>query len=445
MPTARATHATSGPVRGRAARGHPGDDAIEWGVPTLRPHSLAFTLLLGALVTLASFATDMGLPVLAATARSLGVSPARAALSLSVFIAGFAVGPLVFGPLSDRYGRRPILLGGCAAFALFGSLGAFAQSIQALLLWRTLMGIGAGTVQVLVLASVRDLFTGREARTKQAYVNMAGGIAPIIAPTLGIFVAGFGGWRAIYGVLAGGGIVLFMVATMRFGETAPRTRHALSLRRTLGNYARVVRHPISFGNALVVALSFGSLFAFVSGSSLVLIGILGASQRVYGLLFAVTSLGLVTGAFTSARLTRRGVSHARLIGIGVVTTAILTVILLVLATTTLLRIGTFIPLVVLANVATGLTRPNAAQGALEPMPEIVGVASALLSGLQMLVGAVASALAASLYDGRTATAMTGTMAVCSVSAALVYLLVVRRAERAGLAGREFRGPVTHAA
>ena len=411
----------------------------------MRPHSVSFTLLLGALVTLASFATDMGLPVLAATAQSLGVSPARAALSLSVFIGGFAVGPLVFGPLSDRFGRRPILLGGCAAFALFGSLGAFAQSIQALLLWRTLMGIGAGTVQVLVLATVRDLFTGREARTKQAYVNMAGGIAPIIAPTLGIFVAGFGGWRAIYGVLAAGGIVLFIAATVRFGETAPMTVQALSVRRTLANYARVVRHPVSFGNALVVALSFGSLFAFVSGSSLVLIGIMGASQRVYGLLFAVSSLGLVTGAFTSARLTRRGVPHARLIGVGVVTTATITLILLALAATALLRIATFIPLVVLANVATGVTRPNAAQGALEPMPEIVGVASALLSGMQMLVGAVASALAASLFDGRTAMAMTGTMTVCSVSAALVYLLVVRRAERSATAGVTMGGPVTHAA
>ncbi|CAN5900604.1 multidrug effflux MFS transporter [soil metagenome] len=431
--------------RGVEGRGNPGLDWVEWCVPSLRPHSVSFTLLLGALVTLASFATDMGLPVLAATAQSLGVSPARAALSLSVFIAGFAVGPLVFGPLSDRFGRRPILLGGCAAFAVFGSLGAFAQSIQALLLWRTLMGIGAGTVQVLVLATVRDLFTGREARTKQAYVNMAGGVAPIIAPTLGIFVAGFGGWRAIYGVLAAGGIVLLIVATVRLQETAPMAGHALSVRRTLANYARVVRHPVSFGNALVVALSFGSLFAFVSGSSLVLIGVFGASQRVYGLLFAVTSLGLVTGAFTSARLTRRGVSHARLIGVGVATTAVITVILLALAATALLRIATFIPLIVLANVATGLTRPNAAQGALEPMPEIVGVASALLSGLQMLVGAAASALAASLFDGRTAMAMTGTMAVCSVSAALVYLLVVRRAERAVSASAAGGRSVTRAA
>lgn len=401
---------------------------------SLRPHSVSFTLLLGSLVTLASFATDMGLPVLAATAESLGVSPSRAALSLSVFIAGFAVGPLVFGPLSDRLGRRPILLGGCAAFALFGSLGAFAQSIQALLIWRTLMGIGAGTVQVLVLATVRDLFSGREARTKQAYVNMAGGIAPVIAPTLGIFVAGFGGWRAIYAVLAAGGVILLVVATIRLEETAPLSGQAFTLRRTLANYARVVRHPISFGNALVVALSFGSLFAFVSGSSLVLIGVLGASQRVYGLLFAVTSLGLMTGAFTSARLTRRGVSHARLISTGVVTTASITLVLLLLAATSWLRISTFIPLVVIANIATGMTRPNAAQGALEPMPEIVGVASALLSGLQMLIGATSSALAASLFDGHTAIAMTGTMAVCSVSAALVYLLVVRRAERSTMVG-----------
>lgn len=414
-------------------------------MPISQPQSLWFTLLLGALVTLASFATDMGLPVLADTARSLGVTPAAAALSLSVFIAGFAMGPLVFGPLSDRFGRRPFLLGGCAAFALFGSLGAFAQSIQALLLWRTLMGIGAGTVQVLVLATVRDLFTGREARTKQAYVNMAGGIAPIIAPTLGIFVAGFGGWRAIYGVLAAGGIVLLLAAAVRFRETAPLSGHALTVRRTLASFARVASHPLSFGNALVVALSFGSLFAFVSGSSLVVIGVMGASQRVYGLLFAVTSLGLVTGAFTSARLTRRGVSHARLIGAGVATTALITVILLILAATGVLRITTFIPLVVLANIATGVTRPNAAQGALEPMPEIVGVASALLSALQMLVGAVASTLAVSLFDGRSAVAMTGTMAACSVSAALVYLLVVRRAERAATAGGIIGGSVTRAA
>ena len=397
-------------------------------VPPLRPHTVSFTLLLGSLVTLASFATDMGLPVLAETARSLGVSPSTAALSLSVFIAGFAVGPFVFGPLSDQVGRRPILLGGCAAFALFGALGAFARSIETLLLWRTLMGIGAGTVQVLVLATVRDLFTGREARTKQAYVNMAGGVAPIIAPTLGMMIAGFGGWRAIYGVLAAGGIVLFIAATVRLGETAPRTGGSLTLRRTLADYARVVRNPISFGNALVVALSFGSLFAFVSGSSLVLIGVLGASQRTYGLLFALTSLGLMSGAFTSARLTRRGVSASRLIITGLTVSTLVSVVLLAVSAVGWLTVATFVPLVITGNIATGMMRPNAAQGALEQMPDIVGVASALLSGMQMIIGALASATAAALFDGHSALAMTGTMAVCSVAAAVAYFALVRSAE-----------------
>jgi len=395
----------------------------------LRPHTVAFTFLLGALATLASFATDMGLPVLGEMAASLGVAPGRAALSLSVFMAGFALGPLVFGPISDHVGRRPVLLGGVAAFAVFGALGAFSRTLGAVLLWRLLMGIGAGSCQVLVVAIVRDLFTGVEARVRQSYVNLAAGIAPIIAPTLGVAVATMGGWRAIYGFLAAGGAVLVTIAALRLGESLPPTPHdSFEVRRALEGYARVLRHRTSVGYAMVIALNFGCLFAYVSGSSLVLIGILGVSRRVYGLLFAVTSFGLMVGALSNASLSRRGVSHARLIAWGMGIIVVTSVLLLALTLVGAISAWTLVSLAVAGFVGQGIVRPNAVQGALEPVPESAGVASAVVSGLQMLVGGVSSAIVAAWFDGRSAIAVTTMMALTALASLTVYGLVVRPAE-----------------
>jgi DHA1 family bicyclomycin/chloramphenicol resistance-like MFS transporter len=396
----------------------------------LRPHTVAFTFLLGALATLASFATDMGLPVLDEMAASLGVGPGRAALSLSVFMAGFALGPLVFGPLSDHVGRRPVLLTGVAMFALFGALGAFSRTLGAVLLWRLLMGIGAGCCHVLVVAMVRDLFTGVEARVRQSYVNLAAGIAPIIAPTLGVAVATAGGWRAIYGALAAGGAVLLLIASLRLGESLTERPHgAFEIGRALRGYARVLRHRVAVGYVLVIALNFGCLFAYVSGSSLVLIGLLGVSRRVYGLLFAVTSLGLMAGALTNARLSRRGVPHARLIAWGLALIVGTSLLLLALTLVGAIRVWTLVPLVVVCFVGQGIVRPNAVQGALEPMPEIAGVASAVVSALQMVVGALASATVAGWFDGRSALAVTATMALTAAVSATVYATVVHPMER----------------
>jgi len=395
----------------------------------IRPHTPSFTLLLGALATLASFATDMGLPVLSEMAASLGVAPGRAALSLSVFMAGFALGPLVFGPISDHVGRRPVLLGGVAAFAVFGALGAFSRTLGAVLLWRLLMGIGAGSCQVLVVAIVRDLFTGVEARVRQSYVNLAAGIAPIIAPTLGVAVATMGGWRAIYGFLAAGGAVLVTIAALRLGESLPPTPHdSFEVRRALEGYARVLRHRTSVGYAMVIALNFGCLFAYVSGSSLVLIGILGVSRRVYGLLFAVTSFGLMVGALSNASLSRRGVSHARLIAWGMGIIVATSVLLLVLTLVGAISAWTLVSLAVAGFVGQGIVRPNAVQGALEPVPESAGVASAVVSGLQMLVGGVSSAIVAAWFDGRSAIAVTTMMALTALASLTVYGFVVRPAE-----------------
>ena len=396
----------------------------------LRPHSRGFTLLLGALTTLASFATDMGLPVLAEMADSLGIPVGRAALSLSVFMAGFALGPLAFGPVSDHIGRRRVLLTGVAMFTVFGGFAAFTRTLQGLLLWRFLMGTGAGGCSVLVVATVRDLFTGVEARVKQSYVNLAAGIAPIIAPTLGVAVATMGGWRAIYGFLAVGGAILLSVTTLRLGESLPRRPEGtFEVQRAIGGYARVLRHRVSLGYIIVVALNFGSLFAYVSGSSLVLIGVLGVSKRVYGLLFAATASGLVVGALTNARLSRAGISHARLMVWGqalIVGTALL---LLALTFADMVTVWFLVGLAVVGFIGHGIVRPNAVQGALEPLPEIAGVASAVLATLQMIVGALSSAIVAEWFDGHSAFAITAMMAITASVSAVVYATMVRPAER----------------
>jgi len=402
------------------------------GAPTVRPmrsldpKSAAFTLLLGALVTLSSFATDMGLPVLDATAASLGVTSARAAYTLSVFILGFALGPLLSGSLSDRLGRRPVLLAGCAAFAGFGAAAAFARSIEALLLCRLVMGVGAGTVQVLVIATVRDLYAGAEARVRQSYVNLAAGLAPIIAPTLGVLTAAVGGWRSIYGVLAAGGIALLGVVALRLDESLRRTvRCSESIPR---RYVRVLRHPVSAGYVLVGALNFGALFSYVSGSSLVLINVLHVSRRTFGALFAFVALGLVVGAWVSARLARRGIATERLVALGLAAIVASAVALLAATVAGVLSVWFLVSLAAVGAVGQGIARPHTAQGALEPLPEIAGVASAVLSSTQMLTAAITAAVVAALFDRYSSLAMTAPMTACALASVAVYVAVVRRAE-----------------
>jgi DHA1 family bicyclomycin/chloramphenicol resistance-like MFS transporter len=158
---------------------------------------------------------------------------------------------------------------------------------------------------------------------------------------------------------------------------------------------------------------------------------------VYGALFASTSAGLMIGALTSARLSRRGISHSRLIAWGLSAIVVTSLVLLVLTLAGWLRVWILVPVAVVGFIGQGIVRPNAVQGALEPLAAIAGVASAVMSGAQMLTGALASAVVAALFDGRSALAVTGTMALCACGAAIVYGTVVRRAER-GLASHNTR-------
>ncbi len=376
----------------------------------------------------------MSLPVLGDTAASFGVTVGQAALTLSTFMIGFAGAPLVSGPVSDHVGRRPVLIAGTALYALCGVFAAGSGSLGALLMWRLFMGAGAGTGFVIVVAMIRDLSSGAEARVRQSYVNMAAGVAPVIAPTVGVAVAALGGWRAIYAALAVGAAVLTIIAWFALDESlAPSQQDVSSYRahlmRVRAGYARVLREPVSVGFILMAALNFGALFAYVTGSSLVLIGALGTPKSTYGLLFACTSLGLMVGALTNARLSRRGVPHQVLITWGMTAIAGTALAMVALAMIGVASVLAVVPLATLGFVGHGMVRPNVVQGALEPVPEVAGVASAIMSAIQMVTGASASALVSTFFDGTSARSLTITQLVCALVSVLVLVLVVLPAER----------------
>jgi DHA1 family bicyclomycin/chloramphenicol resistance-like MFS transporter len=396
----------------------------------LRPESLAYIVFLSALGGITPLSIDMGLPALAGIGTSLHVTAAAAGLTLSFFLGGFAFGPVILGPLSDRFGRRPVLLSGIGIFALAGIGCTLATSLPVLLFWRLLEGVGAGAGSTLSLAIVRDLFDGATARVRLSYVGMVGTVAPMIAPTLGALVLAFAGWRSIYGFLALAGFLL--VAAIAFGFTETHRGidpTALQPRRLFQNYARIFRHPITLGYTLVGALSFGCMFSYITSSPLVMIGVLGVSPTFYGLTFAATALGIMTGGFINGRLSRRLVPANTLLTIGLSTSLLAAGLLVVVTHTPFASVATILPLLVLNTFCAGFITPNASQGALHPMPDIAGAASAVLNSTRMIAGAIAGLLAASLFDGRSAHAMAELMTLFSAASFAVYFGLVRRAER----------------
>ena len=231
------------------------------------PASMAFTVLLSFLVALPSFGIDMSLPALTETGAALRVTPARAGLMMSLFMVGFAIAPLFYGPASDRYGRKPIVVFACMLFTIAGIGCALAQSLPTLLMWRVVQGAGAGASMTIVLAIIRDLFEGQAARTKLSYVTITTMIVPMIAPTAGAALLGLGGWRVIHAVLAGVGLLVLLAMLLGFAESAridPATRLVPSV--IARNYLRVLMHPLCLGYILVNSATFGALFAYVSGS-----------------------------------------------------------------------------------------------------------------------------------------------------------------------------------
>jgi DHA1 family bicyclomycin/chloramphenicol resistance-like MFS transporter len=220
-----------------------------------------------------------------------------------------------------------------------------------------------------------------------------------------------------------------MAMLLGFAESAPvESASRLTPSVVARNYLRVLMHPLCLGYIVVNAAAFGALFAYVSGSPLFLINIVGLRPDQYGLVFATTSLGIMVGAFFNSRLSTWGVLPGYPLTIGLGLAAASAMLLLAMSLTDWMPLPFVVSLLVLGTLAFGLIAPNAMQGAMQPLPEIAGAAGAAAGCIQMTTGAVASGLVTALYDGRSALSMTAVMVLCSLLVLVAYLLLARPAE-----------------
>jgi DHA1 family bicyclomycin/chloramphenicol resistance-like MFS transporter len=345
-------------------------------------------LLLSLLLGLQPITTDLYLPALPALTEGFGASMSQAQLTLTALLLSFGVSQLVWGPLSDRFGRRPVLLWGMAAFVAASIGSAFAPSMELLIIWRTIQGAAMGAGVMCARAVVRDLYLPLEgARAMSKGLTGLGVIACISAP-LGGLLSDLFSWRAtLLAVAVFGAAALAMIA-LRFEETVPpsnrRVLHPLTLART---WLQILRHPTFLAFSALSAASYGGLFTFLATSSFVFIKVLGLTKTHYGLLMFSMSLSYIAGTFMCRRLlvkfgVRRTVALAAVLTL---TGGTLMAVLALLGSTSPWY-GPWAIMVpfYLFMLGHGVHQPCGQSGAIGPFPQAAGTASALNGFLMML-------------------------------------------------------------
>ena len=391
----------------------------------LKPQSWGLTALLGALAGMTALAIDMSLPSLPTITSRFQASPKSVQLTLSLFMVGYAGAQLFCGPLSDRFGRRRVLIGGLAIYTLAGYACAVSSSIEMLVTARLIQGCGACVGPVLGRAVVRDHMTGPRAVQTLSYITLTMSIAPLVAPILGGFLINHFGWQAIFVFLGSFGLLLFAATLLLFPESLKNPDpHALRLGRLIANAGAFFSNRRSLGCALVNSFVFAGLFAFLSGSPFVLIDIYGVPVDRFGFYFALSACGLIVGAFINGRLAHRFASE-RVMRAGF---ALLLGAAAVLVAVAWSRLGgpLLLMLPIMAYVmALALIQPNATAAAMEPLPHMAGLAASLMGAIQMGSGSLSGLAVAALYD-RTPMPMSATIAVMAVGAFLSYYWLVRQ-------------------
>lgn len=405
------------PVQRAADPGH-----ANAGAPVRRPPVLALV----AVSAMSPFAINAIVPSMPAIEQAFAASYGRVQLILSAFLASIAVSQIFIGPLSDRFGRRPVMLVGFTAFVATCLVAPFAPTIEALIGIRVVQGATGCVGLVLGRAIVRDLYDRRHAASMLGYVTMGLAMAPMVAPLIGGVLQELLGWKAIFWFMGALGFGCLAVTFTHVPETNLKPTARLSLGSVFRDFRRLLQSRDFRLFTANCSLTSGVFFTFLGGAPYVSERILGLTPAIYGLWFIALPIGYAGGNFLSGRFTER-VGVARMILAGSVVGLIAS-----LMPPTLFEAGVagpsalFLPMMLL-GIANGLALPSAISGAVSAHPEIAGAASGLAGAAQVGTGALLSAAAgAALAGGASAMPMFAMMVGTALLALLVAMMIYKR-------------------
>ncbi|MGW0458455.1 multidrug effflux MFS transporter [Streptomyces tendae] len=403
--------------------------------PAGRRISLLVTLILGSLTATPPLAMDMYLPALPEVTRSLSAPAATVQLTLTACLAGMALGQIVVGPMSDKWGRRRPLLAGLAVYVVATALCAVAPNVETLVAFRLVQGLAGAAGIVIARAVVRDLYDGVAMARFFSTLMLISGVAPVVAPLIGGQILRVTDWRGVFVVLVVVGVVLGVVVWARLPETLPvEERHAGGVGDTLRAMRGLLADRAFTGYMLAGGFAFASLFAYVAASPFVMQEIYGASAQTFSLLFGLNSIGLVVVGQINGKILVGRVRLDRVLGLGlVIVIAAATVLLLMsLGVFGEVGLGPVAAVLFVLMSAMGISLPNTQALALMRVKTSAGSASALLGTSSFLIGAVASPLVG-IAGEDTAVPMAVVQLVAAVMA-LGFLVTLCRPSAGGGAG-----------
>lgn len=391
---------------------------------TTRPHSsFKIVFILGLLAMLMPLSIDMYLPALPVISAQFGVPAGSAQMTLSTYILGFAIGQLLYGPMADSLGRKPVILGGTLVFAGAAVACALAQSIDQLIIMRFFHGLAAAAASVVINALMRDVYPKEEFSRMMSFVMLVTTIAPLVAPMVGGAVLVWFSWHAIFWILAVAALLASAMIFFFIDETLPvERRQKFHIRTTMGNFASLFRHKRVLSYMLASGFSFAGMFSFLSAGPFVYIELNHVSPQHFGYYFALNIVFLFVMTIINSRFVRR-IGAINMFRAGLWIQFVMAVWMVVSA---FLGIG-FWALVVGVAAFVGcvsMISSNAMAVILDEFPHMAGTASSLAGTFRFGIGAIVGALL-SMATFNTAWPMLWAIAFCATSSILFYLYASR--------------------